>query len=61
MWKILHNYNYDEMPFSASQQCFNKRGVSYTPPGWKREYKRIKRSQTESKPPAAKKMKYEEK
>lgn len=26
----------------ASQACFNIRGVSYTPPGWKRVYKRRK-------------------
>ena len=33
-------------PPSQSQACY-KRGISYTPPGWKKIYRKVKRSQNE--------------
>ena len=41
-----------------SQPCFNKRGVSYTPPGWVRKYKKRMKHHTTA-TPAAKKLKME--
>ena len=32
---------------SASQPCFSIRGISYTPPGWKRKYKHSRPSDDE--------------
>ena len=40
---------------SASQACFCKRGVSYTPPGWICKYKRKKKSKDST----AKKLKFD--
>ena len=38
-WDYVLDENYNGPP-SQSLPCFNRRGVSYTPPGWKRKYKR---------------------
>lgn len=35
-------YDMEEASKYPSQACFNIRGVSYTPPGWKRVYKKLK-------------------
>ena len=56
-WEYIQDpaYTVEEVPFSASQPCGNVRGVSYTPPGWIRKYR--KRVHTdEPEPPAAKKI-----
>ena len=61
-WDYVDDPSFEEMPFTASQPCFNIRGVSYTPPGWMRKYKYRKRTRSasaneeECKPPAAKRI-----
>ena len=57
-------YTLETMPFYASQPCFCVRGVSYTPPGWVRKYRKRSRvtadHDEETKPSAAKKLKLDE-
>lgn len=49
----------DYSNMDPSQPCFNIRGVSYTPPGWKRRYHKCSNSDQEE-VCAKKRLKYEE-
>ena len=48
-WEYVQETMSPSAEASQSQPCFSKRGVSYTPPGWKRKYKSSKKKTTTSK------------
>ena len=53
-------YDLEEASKYPSQACFNVRGVSYTPPSWKRVYKKRPNENVdgeEAQAPCAKKLK----